>query len=304
MMVVSPSTETAGRLGEWVNRHPVAAFFGLAYAISWVAWIPWAFGYQDGAGAVLFIVGGFGPLAAAVIITKSTGGSIRAWARGIRAWRVPARYYAYALGLPPLLFVAINAELALLGQQVDLALLPGRLMGYVGTLIFVAILGGGLEEPGWRGFALPRLEQRHSPLRATLILGFVWGVWHIPAYGTPIAFVVPLVLAFFYTWLYNRTGSVLLCILLHASFTPAIDQLVLTRDSATVDVAIFMTLVVAALTLIVITRGRLGSNETTREEDPSWIPSSSSLRRAPPSDDKRIVAGQPAGTGWRVSSRS
>lgn len=65
---------------------------------------------------------------------------------------------------------------------------------------------------------------------ATPILGLAWGIWHIPLYG-PLGFVVPLVLAFFYIWLYNRTGSVLLCILLHASFTPAQNHLILLPDT-------------------------------------------------------------------------
>jgi hypothetical protein len=60
-------------------------------------------------------------------------------------------------------------------------------------------------------------------VRATLLLGLVWGVWHVPLYG-PAGFVVPMALAFFYTVLWNRTHSVALCILLHASFTPAQDS--------------------------------------------------------------------------------
>jgi hypothetical protein len=62
----------------------------------------------------------------------------------------------------------------------------------------------------------------------------------------------------FYTWLYNRTGSVLLCILLHASFTPALDHLIFVDDSATVDLTILGTLVAAAIALVALTRGRLG----------------------------------------------
>lgn len=259
MKVQAASIRPGGRFHLWVARHPVVAFFVLAYAISWIAWTPWTLGYQAGAGAVLFIVGGFGPLASAAIVTRLTGGSVRASMRAIRNWRAPGRYYAYALGLPPMLLLIVNVALALMGREVDLALLPGRLAAYVATLAFVAILGGGLEEPGWRGFALPRLERRLSPLWATLLLGFVWGVWHIPAYGTPIAFVVPLVLAFLYTWLYNKSGSVLLCVLLHASITAAIDQLVLAPDSTTVDLTIFGTFVAAALALIMATRGGLGS---------------------------------------------
>jgi membrane protease YdiL (CAAX protease family) len=167
-------------------------------------------------------------------------------------------------GAPALLVALINVELALLGESIDLAALPRPLPGYAATLVFVAFLGGGFaflgggfEEPGWRGFALPRLQRRHSPLVATLLFGLLWGLWHTPPYG-PLGFILPLVLAFYYTWLYNRTGSVLLCILLHASFTPALDKLFLAPDSTTVDLVILGTIAAGAAALVLITRGRLG----------------------------------------------
>ena len=151
----------------------------------------------------------------------------------------------------------MNAVLAALGQQPDVSLLVGRIPAYVQTLLITAVIFGGQEEPGWRGFALPRLEERHSPLVATLILGLGWGVWHIPLYGLA-GFVVPLVLAFYYSWLYNRTRSILLCILLHGSFTAAQDHLLLSADSPIVDVVLLCTYVVGAGVLIAATRGRLG----------------------------------------------
>ena len=98
-------------------------------------------------------------------------------------------------------------------------------------------------------------------MAATLILGLGWGIWHVPLYG-PAGFVVPLVLAFFYTWLYNKTRSILLCVLLHASFTPAQDHLLLTADSFIVDAVLFASYVLAAAVLIVVTRGRLGLTQT------------------------------------------
>src|SRR4029450_4653170 len=111
--------------------------------------------------------------------------------------------------------------------------LPGaRLPAYLLTLLFVAVLGGGFEEPGWRGFALPPPRRRYTPMRAPLLLAFFWGLWHLPLYGA--AFVGPMFYAFFYTYLYNKTGSVGLCILLHGGFTAALDKLILTTDSLTV----------------------------------------------------------------------
>ena len=258
---MTPTPEPTDGARGWFQRHPVIAYVALAYTLSWLTWLPALLGFG---GTALIILGGFGPLVAALVVTRYTGSSVQAWARQIIRWRVRFRYYLYALGLPLLLYGLVDVILVLFGYDINPALLLERVPAYLATLAFVAVLGGGLEEPGWRGFALPRLQQRYTPVVATLILGLVWGVWHVPLYG-PLGFVVPLVLAFFYTWLYNRTGSVLLCILLHASFTPAQDHLVLLPTAVveaeplgTIDFVIFATYVAAALLLVGLTRGRLG----------------------------------------------
>jgi uncharacterized protein len=252
--MVRPSrpARTAGLHG-WVRRRPMVAFVGLAYALSWLIWIPAGF---LGGGQAVMVVGAFGPPVAAWIVLRVTGGSVRAWARQMLRWRVRPRYYLYALGLPVLLLVVVNVALALLGKDLDVALLGERAPAYLATLVFVTLLGGGQEEPGWRGFALPRLQQRWTPLRATLLLAVIWGLWHLPIYG--IGFVGPMIFAFFYTYLYNRTGSVGLCMLLHGSFTAALYNLTLTEDDLTVDVTIAAILLAATLVLIATTRGRLG----------------------------------------------
>lgn len=161
----------------------------------------------------------------------------------------------FAVGFPILLYAVPNVVAAVFGASPDLSLVGERLPAYAVTFGSALFLGG-LEEPGWRGFALPRLQQRYTPVRATLLLGVVWGLWHLPI--QPLAIIVTVPLAFFYTWLFNRTGSALLCILLHASITPAQDHLTLVADSAVVDVTILATLVGAAVVFVVITRGRLG----------------------------------------------
>jgi membrane protease YdiL (CAAX protease family) len=201
---------------------------------------------------------------AAGVVTQVTGGSLRAWLRPAWKWRVSLWWWAYALGLPALLYGAVTLVLQVTGSPVDWSLLLDRLPAYAGTFAFVLFLGGALEEPGWRGFGLPVLQERYSPVRATLLLGLVWGLWHVPLYG-PVGFLVPMVLAFFYTVLWNRTHSVALCILLHASFTPAQDQLILmARSRAYTEVldapdwAILATYLTAVLILVAVTRGRLG----------------------------------------------
>jgi membrane protease YdiL (CAAX protease family) len=243
------------RMAGWARRRPLAAYVAMAYGFSWLIWIP-GLAAGGAAGALALSVGAFGPAVAAALVIRWTGGSLRAWLARIVRWRVPARYYAYALGLPALLFGAMNLLLLGLGEDVDPGRLGDALLAYPATLVLVALVGGGQEEPGWRGYALDELQARHSPLAATALLGVIWGAWHLPLYG--LGFVGPMMFVVFYTWLYNRTRSVLLCILLHASFTPALDHLLLVEDSMTVDLVIVGTLLAAAAALVTLTRGRLG----------------------------------------------
>ena len=190
----------------WTRRHRLISYFALAYAISWPLWLLSRLAGGT-VGTVLLVLGAFGPPLAAAITIRLSGGSLSGWLRAIIRWRVPVRFYGYALGLPVSIMAVMNVVLAALGQEPEISLLVGRIPAYAQTLLITAVIFGGQEEPGWRGFALPRLEERHAPLVATLILGLGWGVWHIPLYGLA-GFVVPLVLAFFYSWLYNRTQSV------------------------------------------------------------------------------------------------
>jgi membrane protease YdiL (CAAX protease family) len=255
-----PELTSRRRVTQWMARHPFATFVGLTYTISWSLWLA-AFLIGDGSpvAAVVFVAGAFGPALAGAATLVITGGSLGTWARSIVRWRVPVRFWLYALGLPAALFAAANVLLLTLGQPIEWSLAGGRLVPYLGTFVMTLFFLGAQEEPGWRGYALPRLQQRYTPVRATLILGVVWGLWHLPVAG-PAGAIVPFVLAFFYTYLYNRTGSVLLAILLHASFTPAQEHLILTP--ATVhgasDAAIGLAYLAGVVLLLVSTRGRLG----------------------------------------------
>ncbi|HWQ20912.1 MAG TPA: type II CAAX endopeptidase family protein [Methanotrichaceae archaeon] len=280
-----------GRLGRFVQEHPASSFFVLAYVLSWLAWLLPTLGFGETIALAGLYAGGFGPAAAAVIITWCSGESVLKWARSIFHWRVQPKWYAVALGLPILLMGLASIAFAIFGLQIDLSLLPGRLPMYLPMLALTALAQGGNEEPGWRGFALPRLEERHVPVVTTLILGAIWAFWHLPVlaanpaetqHGMSLIALMPIVLvtainiislSFVYTWIYNSTGSVLLCILLHASANTANGLLIPMPDAAlqgdlyqtVLLVTTGINLVVAAA-LVGLTRGRLGFDAIQKGE--------------------------------------
>lgn len=263
----------------WVKRHRVASFFVLAYAITW---LPAVLGYEGDLNQVLALIAQFGPAVAALVVTSYSGASVRGWARSIIRWRVASRWYAVVVGLPILLIVVEGAIFGLLGNPIDLSLVPGSLAAYIPTLAFLTLIAGLGEEPGWRGFALPHLETRYAPVKATLLLGLVWALWHLPQvfidpkFSHGFTSLAPLVLlalltlvgivlmAFFYTWVYNDTRSVLLCMISHGSFNtatgifPAPFEVLQREVYVTLLVVQNLTLLAALAILVVATRGRLG----------------------------------------------
>jgi uncharacterized protein len=86
-----------------VKRHPVASYFVLTYAVSWLAWLPAILGYLGGADTALSMIAQFGPALAAFVTVFYTGTSIRSWARQIVRWRVSPRWYVVVFGLPAML---------------------------------------------------------------------------------------------------------------------------------------------------------------------------------------------------------
>lgn len=213
-----------------VRRHGTLAFVALTLALSW-GW--WAFAYAAvGAGELsmaLILPGGFGPPVAAGIVTWAAGGSVRTWAGQALRWRVAPRWYLLAVALPALVAVAgVGAGLAAAGGPLDAAVVPGRLSAFLVGLVVLTLVGGGQEEFGWRGFALPRLQARYGALAASVVVGVVWAVWHLPLFlfdaarnaSGSFAVYALLVVAFsvVLTWCYNETGgSVLLAMLFHGA---------------------------------------------------------------------------------------
>ena len=208
------------RISERVNRYPLSTFFALAYALSWWPWILYVFDLSPQP------IVGFGPFLAAVIvlgITRGKGGIVKLLRQMVQ-WRVPLKWYAVALLLPVAIAVAATGVNLLAGAQTPSATELGAWPSLLSTfllLLLVPGIGGAWEEPGWRGYALPRLQVGRSALSASLILWVGLVVWHLPLFivgeihWSDAIFMFGFVVIF--NWVFNSTsGSVLIIMLMHA----------------------------------------------------------------------------------------
>lgn len=272
-----------------VRRHPVVSFFVLANAASWIAWLPyvlslhglgvWDFRFPGGAigGQLLGMLPGayLGPIGSALLVTAIADGraGVRTWAQRLWRWKVGWRWYVGILaGVPVAMVLSAlvfsGGEAHMPSAAVLAALVPGLLAQMVTT--------GLAEEPGWRDFALPRVQRALGAPRAALVIGALWGLWHMPLYLTewggwpevswyrPLEFVA-FCIAFnvVMTWVFNRTGQSLpMAMLLHVSINNfASIAWAETFPSMDVDVfqhALLVGAAVAAAVTLVGSRGRLG----------------------------------------------
>jgi len=166
----------------------------------------------------------------------STIPGVRAHLRTYRKPRGPFGYYLLALVLFPAIWLLGNLLSRALGMDVPFSRYPVvdvKLLGMVILSFLYGLIYAGLsEEPGWRGFALPRLQAKFSPLVSSLILGVIWAVWHAPGrFGgieakslsdTLVEWVLIVLVTVIFTWFYNRTkGSILVTALVHPAMNTA-----------------------------------------------------------------------------------
>lgn len=202
-----------------VRRHRLVAFFLLTFVLSWWSWP------LQAAGLAPVAHWSCGPLLAALIVAGIADG--RAGYRDLGArlvrWRVGVGPWVFAIVVPLLvLAVAVALNVAVWGAPApDLARIASGDLALVAAVRLVNPLDGPMgEEPGFRGYALPWLQVRRTPLTAALILGPIVALWHLPLVLTgqlaPIGLPVTVVITVVYVWLFDRArGSVLLTLVFH-----------------------------------------------------------------------------------------
>ena len=218
-------------MAQLMKRHPLVTFFLLVFILTWVVWVPRA------SGAPLGVLGQawtWIPAIAALLAAALTGGrgALRELGSRLVRWRVGWQWYVVVILGPAAFSLAVAGIYALFGGSWAEAAPPAILAGPLLLLpLFLAILtltDGLGEELAWRGFALPRLLTRYNALVASVVLGVIWALWHLPLLWTEGngMFHLPVWLllldltakAILFTWVFLHTrGSVLIAMLFHGA---------------------------------------------------------------------------------------
>jgi uncharacterized protein len=237
---------TDGKSNNLIVRSPLLAYFVLSYTFFWgflvlvIVILDMLRMQPDAlpawAMSIIVILGSWMPNLAAVTVTGVLAGraGIRQLLGKFFAYRIATRWYLAALFPFALAFVAVGVYRLAGGTA------PGNkglsVVFWAGLIILNLFQGATGEEAGWRGFALPRLQETHGPVKASLILGLIWSFWHLPlwftgGYSGPdlliyvLAFTMSIIsLTFLLTWLSSKTPNSLVPIVItHFSFNASLD---------------------------------------------------------------------------------
>lgn len=218
-------------MAQLIRRHSLVTFFLLVFILTWVVWVPRA------SGAPLGLVGQawtWAPAIAALLAAALTGGrgALRELGSRLVRWRVGWQWYLVVILGPAAFSLAVAGIYTLFGgswaEAAPPAILQGQLLFLPLFLVILTLTDGLGEELAWRGFALPRLLTHHNALVASLILGVLWALWHLPLvwtegatmYQQPIWLFLMDIMAtsVLFTWVFLHTrGSVLIAMLFHGA---------------------------------------------------------------------------------------
>jgi membrane protease YdiL (CAAX protease family) len=291
---LSRGAPASNRLRAFVRVHPLLAYFAITLVISWVGVL---LVVALGPGRLPVTVEQFapyrlfwglamvaGPTLSGLLMTGLVDGKagLRDLLSRLVKWRVGARWYAIALLSAPFALAVVLLPFSLASADFRPAIITtdakvGLLLAGVGA----GLMAGVFEELGWTGFAVPKLSAHHGVLATGLLLGIVWGTWHVLPFaaenGTPggkldlaiflpnIAFFLAVLPAFrvLLVWFYSRTKSLLLTMVMHASLSATVSFILAPQVTGWALGGFYLTLAgliwVVALVVAIINRGRLST---------------------------------------------
>jgi membrane protease YdiL (CAAX protease family) len=245
---------------------------------------------------IVYLFLGWGFIFASVIMTGLTLGKdgVVALLKRYVQWRVGWQWYLAAFLLAPSLIVlAVYINAALVGVPPDFStVMAHKIFGasaylplFILPFFLVDLISNG-EEMGWRGYVLPRLQAKYSALTSTLILGVIWGFWHLPKYlshWNTVSFawfmVHTMAYAVILTWLYNNTkGSLLLVAISHASSNTAgvfmpMANTVSSENMGAYVIFVLLEVITAVMIIIVTGPERFSRTEPMQAQaSPSTLP--------------------------------
>jgi len=292
------------RIRAWTDRHRLLSFVAIAYAFTWTIQGALAYSGMEASWTHSILIGfsGFGPPIGAAVVIWASGGSLRTWIGQMFEWRIGAKWWALAIGLP---FVVLSLGVFLFvaaGGPINLTEFESPFI-YLFAMAWGTVWGGGQEDLGWRGFMLPILQDSYSALVSSAIVGVTWAAWHLPLFlnattthgGWPLSqqllwMVSILAGSILWTWMYNSTGgSVLAVAVFHAGinamgiFHPA-DQAALVPNGVPdpwlnllAEVTGALPLVLIALLLVVVYGAdRLANRDPPTPQDAGLPPEADS----------------------------
>lgn len=230
---MATTTATPSRTTTTTRTFPLK-FVLIAFAFTWAFWLLVMLesrGLISSLPVPALLLGAFGPMVAAVVLTALEGGraGLRSLLGRVVRWRVaPAWYGIVLLGPIVLQLVAIALHAMVFGSQLpSLGAMVGTLPIMLALSVYMFIQVGIGEEIGWRGYALPKLQASYSALVSSVFLGLIWTLWHLPLFFIPtssysntpfwafLIFLLPF--SILISWVFNSTGgSVLLIMILHS----------------------------------------------------------------------------------------
>ena len=231
---------------EWMKKNPLPTFFGLTFVMAWSIWLP--VGLLAPKYFLLAVIpGAWAPSLVSCLLTWLTDGKqgLRQFVKRVFHWRVGFQWYLIVLfSIGFIAYLAQGLNMLLFGGHPIALQLPAGIPkeGWVVALPIVFVvnifLGGPLaEDIGWRGYALPKLRENMDVFSASLIIGSVWVLWHLPFFwipegrsavgGIPVLWFGLMTVAWsvLFAWVYVNTESILMPVLFHAAVNTTLGTL-------------------------------------------------------------------------------